>query len=290
MPPTDSACATIPAAAAGRAGARPRLLGEGDPPPFELHHAAGRRQALIVCDHASRAFPRALGRLGLPDEATWRHIAWDIGAAELARALSARLDAPALLAGYSRLVVDCNRRLEDPSCFVAFGDGQRVPGNEALGEAERRQRAAACHEPYHKAIASRLHEFRREGRVPALIAVHSFTPVLGTEARPWNVGVLWDRDPRMALPLLTRLRAEPGLVVGDNQPYSGRHPADYTVDHHADSAGLPHVCLEVRQDELLTPAGIARWAEILGRALADILADESLYAVWQAREPRSGGR
>jgi len=126
--------------------------------------------------------------------------------------------------------------------------------------------------------------------VPALIAVHSFTPVLGTEARPWNVGVLWDRDPRMALPLLTRLRAEPGLVVGDNQPYSGRHPADYTVDHHADSAGLPHVCLEVRQDELLTPAGIARWAEILGRALADILADESLYAVWQAREPRRGGR
>jgi predicted N-formylglutamate amidohydrolase len=270
--------------------ARAQLLGVGDPPPFEIHHPQGRSRALIVCDHASRAMPLALGGLGLPDEATWRHIAWDIGAAELARTLSRRLDAPAVLAGYSRLVVDCNRRLEDPSCFVAFGDGQRVPGNEHLTDADRRLRAAACHEPYHKAIATRLQEFHRHGVTPALIAVHSFTPVLGTESRPWNVGVLWDRDPRIAVPLMARLRSEPGLVVGDNQPYSGRHPADYTVDHHADSAGLPHVCLEVRQDELLTPAGIARWAELVGRALADILADEALYAVWQARESRAGGR
>jgi predicted N-formylglutamate amidohydrolase len=231
-----------------------------------------------------------LAQLGLPAEATWRHIAWDIGAAELARALSHRLDAPALLAGYSRLVVDCNRRLEDPTCFVALGDGQRVPGNEQLTDADRRLRAAACHEPYHKAIAARLHDFNRQGVIPALIAVHSFTPVLGSEARPWNVGVLWDQDPRMAAPLLARLRSEPGLVVGDNQPYSGRHPADYTVDHHAESAGLPHVCIEVRQDELLTPAGIARWAELIGRALADILADPSLYAIWQARDSRAGGR
>jgi predicted N-formylglutamate amidohydrolase len=272
------------------AAALPGLLGPGDPRPFEIHHPSGRARALVVCDHASRAIPRGLGRLGLPDEATWRHIAWDIGAAELARALSLRLDAPAVLAGYSRLVVDCNRRLEDPSCFVAVGDGQRVPGNEQLTDADRRARAGACHEPYHKAIAARLQEFRRAAVVPALIAVHSFTPVLGSEARPWNVGVLWDHDPRIAVPLLARLRSEPGLVVGDNQPYSGRHPADYTVDHHAESAGLPHVCLEVRQDELLTPAGIARWAELLGRALADILADESLYAIWQARESRAGGR
>ena len=269
---------------------RPPLLGPGDPPPFELFHVRGRARALVVCDHASRAFPQALGRLGLPDEATWRHIAWDIGAAELARALAQRLDAPAVLAGYSRLVVDCNRRLEDPTCFVAVGDGQRVPGNEGLSESERHVRAAACHEPYHKAIATRLLEFRRAGVVPAFIAVHSFTPVLGRDARPWNVGVLWDRDARIPRPLLERLRRERGLVVGDNEPYSGRHPADYTIDHHAESAGLPHVCLEVRQDELLTPAGVARFAEIIGRALADILADEALYAVWQARGRSATGR
>lgn len=288
MPTTDAARAKT--RTAEHADARPHLLGAGDPPAFELHHGSGRARALLVCDHASRAIPRALGRLGLPDEATWRHIAWDIGAAELARALSQRLDAPALLAGYSRLVVDCNRRLEDPSCFVAQGDGQRVPGNETLTDADRRARASACYEPYHKAIAARLLDLRHQGVTPALIAVHSFTPVLGSDPRPWNVGVLWDRDPRIAVPLLARLRAERGLVVGDNQPYSGRHPSDYTVDHHAESAGLPHVCLEVRQDELLTPAGIARWAELIGRALADILADESLYQVWQARETRAGGR
>lgn len=238
---------------------------------------------LLACDHASRAFPDALGRLGLPDEATWRHIAWDIGAAELTRALSDRLDATAVLAGYSRLVIDCNRRLEDPSCFAAVSDGQRVPGNEGLTDADRRARSAACYEPYHKAISARLHDLRRGGRVPALVAIHSFTPVYGMQARPWNVGILWDKDPRIPVPLLERLGREPRLVVGDNEPYSGRHPSDYTIDRHAESAGLPHVCIEVRQDELLTPSGVARWAEILGRALADILADDSLYEVWESR-------
>jgi predicted N-formylglutamate amidohydrolase len=262
------------------------LLGPGDPPPFELYHAAGRARALLVCDHASRAFPRALGTLGLAAETSWGHIAWDIGAAELTRALSARLDAPAVLAGYSRLVVDCNRQLTDPTSILSFSDGQRVPGNERLTEPERRVRAAACHEPYHKAIAARLHDYSQRGVVPALIAVHSFTPVLGTRPRPWNVGILWDRDGRIAIPLLGRLRGEAGLVVGDNEPYSGRHPSDYTVDRHAESAGLPHVCLEVRQDGLLTPAGVARWAELLGRALTDILAEDALYAVLAARAPQ----
>ena len=277
---------TVSQLSSSTAPSAPGLLKDRDPPPFEVVHAAGRARTLLVCDHASRAFPRTLGTLGLPAEATWRHIAWDIGAAELTRSLSARLDAPAVLAGYSRLVIDCNRQLEDPSCFASVSDGQPVPGNERLTEPERRARAAACYEPYHKAVALRLQEHRHTGVVPALIAVHSFTPVLGTRARPWRVGILWDRDGRIALPLLERLRAEPGLVVGDNEPYSGRHPSDYTVDRHAESAGLPHVCLEVRQDELVTPAGVARWAELLGRALADILADDSLYAIGEVHGPQ----
>lgn len=260
------------------------LLAADEPAPFEIAQPGAPAEFLLVCDHASRAFPRALGRLGLPEEATWRHIAWDIGAAELTRALAHRLAAPAVLAGYSRLVIDCNRRLEDPTCFAAVSDGQRVPGNEDLDDAERRRRAAACYEPYHKAIAAHLHAEQRRGRVPALIAVHSFTPVYGRQARPWNVGILWDKDPRLAVPLLERLRAEPGLVVGDNEPYSGRHPADYTIDRHAESAGLPHVCIEVRQDELLTPAGVARWAEVLGRTLADVLARPGVHAIRELRE------
>ncbi len=269
-------------AAAPPRGCRPAALRDRE---RARHQPRARRLRPREPRHPARA--RAPG---LPDEATWRHIAWDIGAAALAGALAARLDAVAVLAGYSRLVVDCNRRLEDPTCFVTLGDGQRIPGNEGLTDEDKRARATACHEPYHKAIAARLHDFHARGVTPALIAVHSFTPVLGSEPRPWAVGVLWDHDPRMALPLLARLRAVPGLVVGDNQPYSGRHPADYTVDHHAESAGLPHVCLEVRQDELLTPAGIGRWAGLLGGALAAILADDSLYQVFESRQTRASGR
>jgi predicted N-formylglutamate amidohydrolase len=265
------------------------LLGPADPPPFEVHRPTGRAAVVLACDHASRAFPAALGRLGLPDEATWRHIAWDIGAAELTRALSDRLDATAVLAGYSRLVVDCNRRLDDPTCFAAVSDGQRVPGNEHLAEADRRARAAACYEPYHAEVDARLRAVRQRGHVPALVAIHSFTPVYGVQARPWNVGILWDKDPRIPVPLMERLRREPRLVVGDNEPYSGRHPADYTIDRHAEGAGLPHVCIEVRQDELLAPAGVARWAEILGRALADVLAAASPFTEGLPGDPHDDG-
>jgi len=223
--------------------------------------------------------PAALDHLGLPPRARSRHIAWDIGAANLTRALADRLDATAVLAGYSRLVVDCNRRLEDPSCFVSLADGDPVPGNRDLTPAAIAERARACYEPYHGAIAARLAAARREGQVPALVAIHSFTPVMGGFVRPWHVGVLWDEDGRIPVPLLERLRAEPGLVVGDNEPYSGRHPADYTVDRHAGRAGLPHVCLEVRQDELTTPIGVERWANRLADALTPILADDTLYRI-----------
>ncbi len=287
MPVPDSRSPLARAATA--AGAAAPLIGPADPPPYEIYHPERVSRLLIVCDHASRAIPAALGGLGLADAASRRHIAWDIGAADLARALSDRLRAPAVLAGYSRLVIDCNRRLEDPSCFLTVSDGDPVPGNVGLSPEAIRARAAACYEPYHKAIAQRLRDVRRRGEVPALVAVHSFTPSMGGQARPWHIGVLWDQDGRIPLPLLERLRAEPGLVVGDNEPYSGRHPADYTVDRHAESAGLPHVCIEVRQDELGTPAGVGRWADILGRALGAILAEDALYRIRDAREPRATG-
>jgi predicted N-formylglutamate amidohydrolase len=258
-------------------GASQGLLGRGDPAAFAVHRPSARSRVLISCDHASRAFPASLAFLGLAEASTWRHIAWDIGAGGLARSLGDRLDATVVLAGYSRLVIDCNRRLDDPSCFAMLADGDRVTGNEGLTEADKQARAVACHEPYHQAISIRLQEFRRRGIVPALIAIHSFTPHFAGRSRPWHVGVLWDQDGRIALPLLDRLRSEPGLVVGDNEPYSGRHSADYSIERHAESAGLAHVCIEIRQDELTNAAGIARWSEILYRALHDILADETLY-------------
>ena len=260
--PTDHALARIP------------LIGRDDPAPFVVLEEHGAAPALIVCDHASRAIPRALDRLGLPELGSWQHIAWDIGAGELARGLSHALDAPAVLAGYSRLVVDCNRSPDDLEAFRTESDGWDVPGNRHLNELDRRVRLGSFFDPYHECIAAMLHGFRARAILPLLIAVHSFAPRLGRlpdADRPWHVGVLWDQDEINARRLLALLRAEKGLVVGDNEPYSGKHPANYTIDHHARPTHLPHVCIEVRQDLIDSPGGVERWVRLLMRALKPLL-------------------
>jgi predicted N-formylglutamate amidohydrolase len=268
------------------------LIGRDDPAPFVILHEHGTAPALVICDHASRAFPRAMNRLGLPELAGWQHIAWDIGAGELARGLSHALDAPAVLAGYSRLIVDCNRRPEDPEAFRRESDGWTVPGNAALGEFERRLRLGCFFDPYHEAIAAMLADFRRRAVVPMVVSVHTFTPEMAGRARPWHIGVLWDKDQASAHRLIEGLRAVEGLVVGDNEPYSGKHPSDYTIDHHAEQAGLPHVCIEVRQDTLESPAGVERWVRLLARLLRDLIADTTLRRLhdtespWQIANPR----
>jgi predicted N-formylglutamate amidohydrolase len=252
-------------------------LAKTDPPVFERCGRAGQLPVLLVCDHASRAVPCALADLGLSRAQLRRHIAWDIGAAALTRALAAHLELTALLSGYSRLVIDCNRRLEDPTSIPAQSDGCRIPGNSALCLAERELRAQACFWPYHAAIATELAALQCAGTVPVLIAVHSFTPVMQDYARPWHCGVLWDRDARIAAPLLQALRAHADTHIGDNEPYSGRHPAGYTTHVHAQARGLAHVSLEIRQDLIDSPPGVASWAERLCAALRPILAAASLY-------------
>ncbi len=249
------------------------LIGRNDPAPFVVLEEHGRAPALVVCDHASRAFPQALDRLGLPELPSWQHIAWDIGAGELARGLAHALDAPAVLAGYSRLVVDCNRSPDDEEAFRKESDGWTVPGNQHLTEDDRRVRLASFFDPYHECIEAMLGGFRGRGVVPLLVAVHSFSPTLAGNTRPWHAGVLWDQDEANAQRLLEGLRAQKGLVIGDNEPYSGKHPANYTIDHHAKAHGLPHVCIEVRQDLLSSPAGIERWVRLLARIVGEILAD-----------------
>lgn len=252
------------------------LLARDDPAPYVVLEPHGSAQALIVCDHASRAFPGALARLGLPESATWQHIAWDIGAGELSRGLAHALDAPGVLAGYSRLVVDCNRSPDDPDAFREQSDGWAIPGNQGLGAYERSLRLGTIFDPYHQCVDALLRGFRARGVTPLLIAVHSFAPRLASAGaeRPWHAGVLWDRDEANARRLLAALRtAEPGLVVGDNEPYSGKHPANYTIDHHAKAGGLPHVCLEVRQDQLESPGGVERWVRLLAKVLAPLVRD-----------------
>lgn len=253
------------------------LLGPRDPPPFELHNPHGRGRVLFVCDHGGRAIPEALGTLGLDETALARHIAWDIGVAELTRRLAARFDAPAVLGTYSRLVIDINRRLDDPTSIPAMSDGVPVPANLHLDGADREARAAACFHPYHAEIDRRLDDFMGRGMAPAFLSMHSFTPVFQGYERPWHIGILWDRDPRLPVPLMAALRRDAGLVVGDNEPYSGRDRHGYSIHEHAEARGLAHVLIEVRQDLIDTHHGVEEWAARLGDVLAEALADEHLH-------------
>lgn len=234
----------------------------------EVHRQDPAFPVLLACDHASARVPAVLGNLGLTAGDLKRHIAVDIGAAALTRDLAALLGLPAVLAGYSRLVVDCNRHLDDPSAFAEVSDGVVIPGNQGLRPAARAARVAALYRPYHSAISRSLSGL---GGLPGLVAIHSFTPEFAGIAKPWHVGILWDEDPNLAGPLLEALRDDRSLCVGDNEPYSGRHPAGYTMDAHAESQGRPHVSIEVRQDLLATPVQVRRWAALLARALRPIL-------------------
>lgn len=255
------------------------LLGPDDPLPVEVVNKAGAGRALLICDHAGRAIPKALNDLGLDEAALWRHIAWDIGIADVTRRLAAALDAPAILGGYSRLVIDCNRRLDDPSSIAQESDGVRVPGNCGLTASHRAARAAACFHPYHQAIGRMIEGRLAGGLVPAIISMHSFTPMMNGFERPWHVGILWNRDPRLPVPLMERLAAEPGLCVGDNEPYTGRDFHGYSVHTHGDDRGLPNVLIELRQDLIDTHHGAEGWAERLARVLGELLADDGLYRV-----------
>lgn len=264
------------------------LFFDRDPLPFELCHGTGAAPVLLTCDHASRRIPVALDQLGLTEVVIAQHIGWDIGAAAVTRILAPLLDAPAVLAGYSRLVIDCNRDPGDASSIPAESDGIAIPGNAGLGEAARRARRTALFEPYHAAIDAQLARIATSGRAPAVISIHSFTPRMKGFARPWHIGVLWDGEGRIATPLLAALRAElDPAIVGDNQPYSAREPFGYTQRHHAFERGLPHVAIELRQDLVADEAGAAAWAERLARLLAPILAAPALHVAIAPPKPHT---
>ena len=259
---------------------RSLLLGPGDPLPFTLFNPAGQAPVVLVCDHASNTIPAALGQLGLEPAELAQHIAWDIGAAHVTRLLAMRLNAVAVLGGYSRLVIDCNRAPGDPTSIIDLSDGVVIPGNRDLDDAQADARLNEVFWPYHHAITQMLaHHWRHgHGLAPALIAIHSFTPAMNDFQRPWHLGVLWNRDPRLARPLLARFRADPVLCVGDNQPYSGRD-VGFTMNTHGGVAGLPHVEIEIRQDLISDPDGCEQWATTVGEALAVVLRDERLFQV-----------
>jgi predicted N-formylglutamate amidohydrolase len=249
-----------------------RLLGPDDPDPVWVTNPHGRSAFLLVCDHAGRRVPSRLGDLGV-GAADWdRHIAWDIGAAGVCAALAPLLDAVCIEQVYSRLVIDCNRRPGHPTSIPPRSDGTEVPGNQGLSEAQIAARVTEIFEPYHTAIAAEIDRRQSVGRPVVLIAMHSFTPVMGGVSRPWHAGVLHNRNPRLGRALAVHLQAA-GYHVGDNEPYAVSDESDYAVPVHAERRRLAYVELEIRQDLIEDAAGQARWAALLAEALPRAAAD-----------------
>ena len=253
------------------------LLAADEPAPYEILEAESSRPIVLACDHASNRVPRALEDLGLANEHLQQHIAWDIGAGAVTRRLSERLRATAVLGNYSRLVVDLNRNLEDPSAFPAISDGILVPGNLGLGVEKRADRARALFKPYHEALRRVTRDCTRDDQSPVFVSIHSFTPKLHGVRRPWHIGVLWDKDSRLAIPFMEALRRAADIVIGDNEPYSGRHPADFTIDHQAEPLGLAHIGIEIRQDLINDISGQQRWGSLLADVLESVLSRPTLY-------------
>lgn len=242
----------------------------------------GRADAGYVafCDHAANAFPPGYGTLGLAPHELERHIAYDIGAAGVVRRLSALTGMPAILSRYSRLLIDLNRGIDDPTLIMRLSDGAVVPGNRHHDSDERLKRIRLYHEPYHRAASALLDRCVAAGHPPAIISIHSFTPLWKGNPRPWHASILWDRDPRLALALLQGLRSEGGLVIGDNEPYSGRLRGD-TMWHHGTMRGLAHAIVEIRQDLIASEAGQTEWADRLVRIVRDLSSRRDLVPVLQ---------
>lgn len=247
------------------------LLGAGDPYPVELGRLHGRSEIFLTCDHAGRHLPESLGTLGLKASDLDRHIAWDIGAGGLAERMSERLDAALVLQRYSRLVIDCNRPLTAPTSIAQVSEATEIAGNQGLSPQQVHARVREVFDPYHDRIDAELELRRRSGRRTVLVSVHSFTPVFHGEARPWHVGLLYNRDPAFAH-ILSDAFEGCGFVVGHNEPYSVSDVTDYTIPVHGERRGIPHVMIEVRQDLIEKEAGQDEWADrlagLLGQALA----------------------
>jgi predicted N-formylglutamate amidohydrolase len=238
--------------------------------PYEIVAGQGHSRLVLLCDHASNRLPEEYGSLGLDPRQFERHIAYDIGAAALTRGLAGRLGATAVLSCFSRLLIDPNRGMDDPTLIMRLSDGAVVPGNREVGDEERARRISRFHRPYHQAIAGTLADVRSQGHVPFLVSIHSFTPVWRGWERPWHAGILWDRDEHVARAMIRGFLAQGDLVVGDNEPYHGALEGD-TLNTHGTRAGLPHALIEVRQDLIAAKTGVDEWVERVAKVIEPIM-------------------
>ena len=240
--------------------------------PFSVVNGDARADLLLVCEHASNAIPAGYDNLGLPPQALQRHIAYDIGAAAVACALARLFHCPAVLGGCSRLLIDLNRGLDDPTLVMKLSDGQVIPGNRHVDpwndREEWRRRIDAWHIPYHSEVEARVRAL--QGNAPALISIHSFTPIWKGEARSWDIGVLWGADDRLAFPLISALSNIEGVHVGRNEPYVGGLEGE-SIQRHGQDNGILHACLELRQDQIDSDAGRDLWVARLQRVIPEAL-------------------
>jgi predicted N-formylglutamate amidohydrolase len=242
-----------------------------------VEQIAGRLDAgvLFLCDHASAALPPGCGTLGLPPAAFSRHIAYDIGAADMTRRLAAAFGAPAVLSTFSRLLIDPNRGADDPTLVMRISDGSLIPGNARIDAAGIERRRQLYWEPYRAAVGATIEAMMAAGPLPAVVSVHTFTPSWKATPRPWEIGILWDSDGRLAEPLIAALAAT-GLQIGDNEPYDGALEGD-TLDMEVTRRGLAGVLVETRQDLVATQAQAWAWADRLAAALAPLLVRPELH-------------
>ncbi len=246
------------------------LLGPAEVHPVHEYNDSGRSPFLLTCDHYGRLIPRALGDLGLPESELARHIGWDIGIAGVAERLSKDLDAHLIVQRYSRLVIDCNRPPNAASSIPLISEATTIPGNEGITREAAAMRRTEIFDPYHRRI-DEIIDTRRHSNMPTiLVSLHSFTPVYAGIARPWHIGTLYQRDKALPSLLLRALRAEPDLVVGDNEPYAVSDQTDYTIPVHAEARGLMNTGIEIRQDLISDQAGEKAWGDRLARIFAEI--------------------
>jgi predicted N-formylglutamate amidohydrolase len=244
-----------------------KLLAADEQAPVSVGNAEGKSPFLLVADHAGNIIPRSLAGLGVSQAERMRHIAWDIGIAGVGRFLADGLDATLIQQNYSRLVIDCNRPLDVATSVPDISEHTAIPGNVGLSEATKAARVREIFQPYHERVETELDRRQRAGRPAVLIALHSFTPVFRGVTRPWHAGALYNRDPRLAHRLMALLKAEKGVVVGDNEPYMMSDTSDYTIPVHAERRGLYYVLIEIRQDLIADENGQRAWALKLARLL-----------------------
>lgn len=258
-------------------------------PPVEIIPGNMSAGVLFLCDHASSALPAEYGTLGLAADQLRRHIAYDIGAADVTCALARFFGAPAILTTFSRLLIDPNRGADDPTLVMRLSDGAIIPGNITADALEVENRIERFWRPYRDATKKLIDDMSAAGPLPALVSTHSFTDNWRGSTRPWEIGLLWDSDPRLALRFLDELEKDTALTVGDNQPYDGALVGD-TMYEHGTMRGLAHVLIELRQDLIGKPDGAAAWADRVARPLAIALESDDIHTIDHYASRAGSGR